>query len=109
LELNTSFEGLTLKANSKKQKDGSFIIEGKFEGIVEVECIKCLNKFNKKIDEKVKFKIVKPPYEGFDEEYDIIEMEKFDQLELLKSEVELIRNDYNVCKDCENREFNKEF
>ena len=109
MELNKSFEGLTLRATSKKQKDASFIIEGKFEGKVEVECIKCLKKFNKEIDEEVKFKVVKPPYSGFDEEYDVIEMEKFDQVELLKSEVELIRNDYNVCKDCKDKEFNKKF
>ena len=108
--INKSFEGLTLKANSKKQKDGSFIIEGKFEGKVEVECIKCLKVFNKEIDEEIRFKVVKPPYEGFDDEYDIIEMEKFDQMDLLKSEVELIKSDYNVCKKCsKDKEFNKEF
>jgi len=109
LEINKNFEGLTIKATSKKQKDGSFIVEGKLEGKVEVKCIKCLKKFNKEIGEGIKFKVVKPPYDGFDEEYDIIEMEKFDQLELLKSEVELIRNDYNVCKECKDKEFNKEF
>ena len=108
MEINKSFKGLTLIANSKKE-NGSFIIEGKFRGKIEVECIKCLKKFDKKIDEEIKFKIVKPPYNGFDEEYDIIEMEKFDQLELLKSEVESIKNDYNVCKECRNKEFNKEF
>ena len=108
MEINKSFEGLDLIAVSKK-KDGNFIIEGKLEGKVEVECIKCLKKFDKEINEEVKFKVVKPPYEGFDEEYDIIEMEKFDQLELLKSEVELIKNDYNVCKECQNKEFNQEF
>ena len=109
MELNKSFEGLTFKANSKKQKDGSFVIDGKIEGKVEVECIKCLKRFNKEVDEKIKFKIVKPPYYGFDNEYDIIEMEKFDQKELLKSEVELIKSDYNVCRECKNKEFNKEF
>ena len=109
MEINKSFEGLTLKAVSKKQKDDSFIVEGKFEGIVEVDCIKCLKKFNKEINEEIKFKVVKLPYSGFDDEYDIIEMEKFDQLGLLKSEVELIRNDYNVCEECQKKEFNKEF
>lgn len=109
MNINKTFEGLTLKANSQKQKDGSFIIDGKFEGSVEVECIKCLKKFKKEIDEKIKFKIVKPPYSGFDEEYDIIEMENFDLLDLLKSEIELIKNDYNVCKECRDKEFNKEF
>ena len=109
MEINKTFEGLTLTAISKKEKDGSFIVNGKLQGKVEVECVKCLKRFNKEVNEEVKFKIVKPPYDGFDEEYDIIEMEKFDQKELLKSEVELIRNDYNVCKDCKDKEFNKEF
>jgi uncharacterized metal-binding protein YceD (DUF177 family) len=109
LEINKNFQGLNLIAESRKLKDGSFIIEGKLQGTVEVECIKCLEKFKKNIDENVKFKVVKPPYKGFDEEYDIIEMEKFDAEELLKSELESIRNDYNICENCEKQEFNKEF
>ena len=109
MEINKSFQGLELKAESSKLKDGTFIIEGKFRGSVEVECIKCLKTFNKKINEDVKFKIVKPPYKGFDEEYDIIEMEKFDPIEILKSEVESIKNDYNICDKCKTQEFNKEF
>jgi uncharacterized metal-binding protein YceD (DUF177 family) len=109
LEINKSFQGLELKAQSTKLKDGTFIIEGKLQGSVEVECIKCLKTFNKEINEDVKFKIVKPPYKGFDEEYDIIEMEKFDPIEILKSEVESIKNDYNICDTCKSQEFNKEF
>jgi len=109
LEINKSFQGLELKAKSNKLKDGTFIIEGKLQGNVEVECIKCLKTFNREVNEDVKFKIVKPPYKGFDEEYDIIEMEKFDPTELLKSEVESIKNDYNICNECKTEEFNKEF
>ena len=109
MEINKSFQGLELKAQSTKLKDGTFIIEGKLQGSVEVECIKCLKTFNKEINEDVKFKIVKPPYKGFDEEYDIIEMEKFDPIEILKSEVESIKNDYNICDTCKSQEFNKEF
>jgi len=109
LEINKNFHGLELKAQSKKLKDGTFIVEGKLFGNVEVECIKCLKTFKKEIDEDVKFKIVKPPYKGFDEEYDIIEMEKFDPVLLLESEAELIKNDYNVCDKCQKEEFNKEF
>ncbi|ACM93584.1 conserved hypothetical protein [Nautilia profundicola AmH] len=109
MEINKSFQGLELKAKSNKLKDGTFIIEGKLQGNVEVECIKCLKTFNREVNEDVKFKIVKPPYKGFDEEYDIIEMEKFDPTELLKSEVESIKNDYNICNECKTEEFNKEF
>ena len=109
MEINKNFQGLRLNAESSKSKDGSFILEGKLQGEVEVECIKCLQTFYKEINENVKFKIVKPPYKGFDEEYDIIEMEKFDPVELLKSEIESVKNDYNICDKCKEEEFNKEF
>jgi uncharacterized metal-binding protein YceD (DUF177 family) len=109
LKVNKTFQNLTLEGESVKNKDGSITITGKISGEVEVECVKCLNKFKKEINEDVKFKVVKPPYSGFDEEYDIIEQEKFDLEEILKSEVESIKNDYNVCKSCENEDFNKEF
>ncbi len=109
MEINKSFQGLKLTGISDKLKDGTFIVEGKFQGEVEVECIKCLKTFKRSIDEEVKFKIVRPPFKGFDEEYDIIEMEKFDPQLLLESEVESIKNDYNICKECEKLEFNKEF
>jgi len=109
LKVKKTIQNLTLEGESIKNKDGSIIIDGTLKGKVEVECIKCLNTFEKEIDEKVKFKIVKPPYDGFDEEYDIIEQDKYDLEEIIKSEIESIKNDYNVCKTCQNEDFNKEF
>ncbi len=101
--------GLTFKATSEKKND-EYIIQGKIEGEIEVECVKCLNIFKKSINEEVKFKIVKPPYNGFDKEYDIIEQEKLDIDEILKSEIESIKSDFsNVCESCKTKEFNKEF
>ncbi|WP_456470763.1 YceD family protein [Caminibacter sp.] len=109
MNVNKTLNGLTLKGESEKNKDGSIVINGKLEGMVEVECVKCLKPFKKEINEEVKFKVVKPPYEGFDEEYDIIEQEKYDLEEILKSEIESIKNDYNICDECKNEEFNKNF
>jgi len=110
LKINKTKEGLTLNAESIKTKEGDYIITGKLSGDIEVECVKCLKPFMRHIDEDIKFKIVKPPYEGFDEEYDIIEQEKLDIDEILNSEIESIKNDFsNICKSCENEEFNKEF
>ena len=99
--------GLKLIGESKK-KDDSLLIDGNLKGEVEVECIKCLNSFKKNIDEEVHFKIVRPPFNGFDEKYDIIEQENFNLEDLLSSEIELIRQDYNVCENCQ-EEFDKEF
>ena len=109
MQINKKVDGLSLIANSEKQKD-CYIIVGKLIGDVEVECIKCLKPFKKHIEEEVKYKVVKPPFEGFDEEYDIIEQEKLDIEEIIKSEIELIKNDFdNICEKCKNEEFNKEF
>jgi uncharacterized metal-binding protein YceD (DUF177 family) len=109
LKVEKRVDNLTLSGESIKNKDGSIIIEGKLKGEVEVECIKCLKNFTKKIDEEIKFKVVKPPFDGFDEEYDIIEQEKYDLEEIIKSEIESIKNDYNICENCEKEDFDKEF
>ena len=101
------FNSLKLKGSSQKEQN-ALLIDGELEGFVEVECIKCLNSFKREIKEEVHFKIVKPPFNGFDEKYDIIEQENFNLDELLKSEIELIRQDYNVCENCQD-EFDKEF
>jgi len=110
LEINKTKEGLTLKAQSEKTKNGEYIITGKLSGDIEVECVKCLKPFRKHIDEDIKFKVVKPPFNGFDEEYDIIEQEKLNIDEIIKSEAESIKNDFsNICESCKNKEFNKVF
>jgi len=110
LNIKKTINGLTLSGTSEKTKDGSYILKGKITGDIEVECVKCLKPFKKHIDEEINFKIVKPPYEGFDENYDIIEQEKLDIDEILKSEIESIKNDFsNICEECKDKEFDKEF
>jgi len=109
LNIKKTVDNLTLNAESNKLKDGSIVIKGTISGKVNVECVKCLNEFEKEINEEVNFKVVKPPYNGFDENYDIIEQEKLDIEEILKSEIESIKSDYNICPKCQNEEFNKEF
>ena len=109
MKIEKTIEGLTLRGESIKNKD-NFIITGTLEGDVEVECVKCLKPFTKHIKEDLKLKVVKPPFNGFDEEYDIIEQEKLDIDEIIKSEIESIRSDFsNICKDCENKELDEEF
>ena len=109
MKIEKNLNGLTLKAESIKHKD-AYTITGKIEGDIEVECVKCLKPFKKHIEEDVKFKVVKPPFNGFDEEYDIIEQEKLNIDEILKSEIESIKADFsNICENCKNEEFDKEF
>ena len=107
--MEKTLNGLTLKAQSVRKND-EYIITGKISGDIKVECVKCLKPFLKHIEENVKFKIVKPPYNGFDKEYDIIEQEKLDIDAILKSEIESIKSDFsNICNECKNKEFDEEF
>jgi len=107
--MEKTLNGLTLKAQSVRKND-EYIITGKISGDIKVECVKCLKPFLKHIKENVKFKIVKPPYNGFDKEYDIIEQEKLDIDAILKSEIESIKSDFsNICNECKNKEFDEEF
>ncbi|MEO1941279.1 MAG: hypothetical protein ABGW77_00105 [Campylobacterales bacterium] len=108
LKKRECWEGLCFEGEVKKEGK-SYILIGELVGEVEVECIKCLTRFKRPIREKVAFKVVKPPFEGFDPEFDIFEMEKFNLREILQSEVESLRSDYNVCPACEGVEFNREF
>jgi len=97
-------EGLCFYGTIEKIENG-IILEGKLEGMVEVECIKCLNHFKRQIEEEVAFKVVPPPYSGFDDRFDIFEMERFSLEEILKSELESIRSEYNICPGCQNKKF----
>ena len=108
MDIKKKIENIQFIGKSEKKGD-FYIVEGKITGFVEVECIKCLNQFKKMINEEVKFKVVKPPFNGFDNDYDIIEQEKFNLDEILKSEIESLKLDYNVCQNCQDKEFNKEF
>jgi uncharacterized metal-binding protein YceD (DUF177 family) len=100
-------EGLCFYGEIKKEGPATILI-GELKGEVEVECIKCLTPFKRKIEEPVKFKVLPPPVEGFDQEFDIFEMDKFDLEEILRGEVESIKNDYNICPACQQKEFNYE-
>ena len=110
MKIEKEINGLKLIGESQKVNKDEYILTGKLSGDLEVECVKCLKPFKKHIEEDIKFKIVKPPFDGFDEEYDIIEQEKFNIDEIIKSEIESIKSDFfNVCENCKNKEFDEEF
>jgi uncharacterized metal-binding protein YceD (DUF177 family) len=108
LNIKKKYKDIQFSGTSEKKGD-IYIVEGKIKGFVEVECIKCLETFKKEVDENITFKVVKPPFNGFDENYDIIEQEKFDLDEIINSEIESLKVDYNICEKCQNTKFNKEF
>jgi uncharacterized metal-binding protein YceD (DUF177 family) len=105
-EFNTSYEDLTLNGIFYKENPHLVKLNGSLKGKVEVSCIKCLNNFTIDIDEKLNLILTDRVFDGFDEEYDVIEIENsfinFD--EIIISEIESIKSDYNICESCENKE-----
>jgi uncharacterized metal-binding protein YceD (DUF177 family) len=109
-DFETSLNGVVMKGSFFKETPNIAKIEAILSGEVEVECVKCLENFKKKVDEKLKFIITDRVYNGFDEEYDIIEINSniIDFDDIITSEIESIKLDYdNICQKC--RESNLDF
>lgn len=73
------------------------VVEGRIKGKIEVICDLSGEKFFDELDEEVKIKVVDGSYKGFDEVYDIIEVEGgvFEVESFVRDEMELFRNDYH--------------
>ena len=102
-EFETSFSGLTLKGIFYKENQNIAKIEANLSGEIEVDCIKCATPFMREIDEDLKLIITDRIYNGFDEEFDVIEINSqiIDFDDIITSEIESIKLDFsNVCDNC---------
>ncbi|RUM55646.1 MAG: hypothetical protein DSY40_03665 [Nautilia sp.] len=101
-DFETKLDNLTLKGIFFKEDNNSAKIEATLSGEVEVECIKCLSPFKREINEELKLIITDRVYNGFDEEYDIVEIDSniIDFDDIITSEIESIKLEYNICDKC---------
>jgi len=111
-EFETSFENVSLKGVFYKENQNVIKIEAVLSGIIEVDCIKCATPFTREINENLKLIITDKIFNGFDEEFDVIEIpsQTIDFDDIITSEIESIKLDFdNVCNNCEDEidlEFN---
>jgi hypothetical protein len=94
---------LHLKVFFYKENQNIAKIEATLSGKIEVDCNRCANTFIKEINEDLKLIITDRIYNGFDEEYDVIEI--FSQLidfdDIITSEIESHKLDFeNICDNC---------
>ena len=94
---------ITFKGFLQYDADKLILLKAKLSGSLDLDCSSCGNEFNKKIDEDVEFFISDGLYE--DDSGTLLDVvESFDSTidmdELLHSEVELIKSDYNNCPEC---------
>ncbi len=106
-EFNTSAEGVTLKGEVVFKERNLALLQAQLSGEITLTCDICAEDFATMLNEKIELLVSDGVYKGFNETYDVIEIEeKLDFDELIHSEIELIRNDYHSCDNCKNQERN---
>jgi len=102
-EFQTSFKNVELKGVFYKENHNLAKIEATLSGEIEVDCNICATTFTKKINETLKLIITDKIYNGFDDEYDVIEIFSniIDFDDIITSEIESIKLDFdNICDNC---------
>ncbi len=105
-EFDTSYEDINLKGIFYKENPNLVKLNSTLKGQVEVSCVKCLENFTINVDEKLNLILTDRVFDGFDKDYDVIEIENsfIDFDEIIISEIESIKSDYNICENCKSKE-----
>ena len=102
-DFETTLNGVIFKGVFYKENQNLIKIEATLNGDVEVDCIKCATPFIREINENLKLIITDKIYNGFDKEFDVIEISNqiIDFDDIITSEIESIKLDFsNVCDNC---------
>nr|WP_321267860.1 hypothetical protein [uncultured Sulfurimonas sp.] len=83
------------------------LLKANLDGFVLTECNQCGKEFRLPVNEEIEFFISDGIYED-DNNLELDVVESLDSIadldELLNSEIELIKSDYNSCENCKNSE-----
>ena len=102
-DFEASLNNIVIKGSFYKETPNIAKVDAILNGEVEVKCVKCLDNFTRKVEENLKLIITDRVYNGFDNEYDIIEINSniIDFDDIITSEIESIKLDYdNICEKC---------
>ena len=103
----TSAEGVTLKGNVVFKEHNLALLQAELSGEIMLTCDICAEDFATMLNEKIELLVSDGIYKGFDETYDVVEIEDVLDLDaLIHSEIELIRSDYHSCENCKKLERN---
>lgn len=106
-EFNTSAEGVALKGDVVFKERNLALLQAELSGEIMLTCDICAEDFATMLNEKIELLVSDGVYKGFNDTYDVIEIQEILDLdELIHSEIELIRNDYHSCDNCKNQERN---
>ena len=99
-----SVENITLKGFLQYDKENLILLDAKLSGSLETDCAICGDEFELEVDETLHFYISDGVFIDKDNSnIDVVETQDgvLDIDELIHSEIELIKSDYNCCEFCE--------
>ncbi len=106
-DFEVSHDGVTLKGEVTFKERNLALLHAELLGELMLTCDICAEDFATMLNEKIELLISRGVYKGFDDTYDVVEIEELLDLDaLMSSEIELIRSDYHSCNDCKNNERN---
>jgi uncharacterized metal-binding protein YceD (DUF177 family) len=106
-EFDVTDGGITFKGVVEFQKRNLIVLNANILGNLEIDCDVCAKSFDIMLDEKVNLLLSDGVYEGEDDTLDVVEIFEsngqtfIDFEEILHSEIEIIKNDYYKCDECQ--------
>ena len=103
LDFEVKSNEMTFKGYLQYDADKLILLKAKLSGKLNTDCDVCAEEFTLDVDEDIEFYISDGIYEKHEDSLlDVVE--SFDSMadleELMNSEIELIKSDYNSCENC---------
>ncbi len=112
-EFNTSLNSVKIEGTFCRISSSFVKIEASLIGNIEIDCSRCGALETLNINEDLKLLLSDGVFKGNEDEFLVIEIENslIDFDEIIQSEVNSIKSDYLLCKDCDGNSsiFEQEF
>lgn len=111
VDFEVKSDEIIFKGYLQYDADKLILLKARLSGKIDVDCDVCADEFKLSVDEEIEFFISDGVYEK--EEDSLVDVvESFNSIadldELMNSEIELIKSDYNSCKKCNSSSSNRE-
>lgn len=112
-DLETSLNSVKIEGTFCRISSSLVKIEAILKGNIDIDCSRCGASEPFLIEEELKLLLSDGIFKGDEEEFLVIEIENslIDFDEIIQSELNSIKSDYHICKNClsDNELFEKEF
>lgn len=103
LDFEEKFDKITFKGYLQYDTNKLILLKASLSGKITTDCDICADEFDLDVDEEIEFYLHSGIYKSDNEELlEVVECldDTADLQDILNSEIELIKSDYNTCKNC---------